>query len=52
MAVVVRKHAKLAYAFMRVIDPREMEKLSRTCRKLREGDPVKLIREIMMDDGE
>jgi DNA-binding MarR family transcriptional regulator len=52
IATVVKRHAKLVYAFMRVIDPREMDRFGRTCRKLREGDPFKLIKEIMMEDAE
>lgn len=52
MAVVMRRHTKLIYALMRAIDMREAERLSRTCRKIREGDAVKLIRELMMDDGD
>ena len=50
MAVVARKHAKLIYALMRAINMREAERLSRTCRRIREGDAVKLIRELMMED--
>jgi len=50
MAVVTRRHAKLIYALMRAIDMRETERLSRTCRKIREGDAVKLIKELMMED--
>jgi len=52
MAVVMRRHAKLIYALMKVIDPREMDRLSRSCRRIREGDSLKLIRELMMEDYE
>ena len=50
MAMVMRRHAKLIYALMKVIDPREMDRLSRSCRRIREGDPLKLIQELMMED--
>lgn len=52
MAVVMRRHAKLVYAFMRAVNPRAMENVSRACRKIREGDPFKLIHELMMEDVE
>ena len=52
MAMVMRRHAKLIYALMKVVDPREMDRLSRTCRRIREGDSLKLIRELMMEDYE
>lgn len=52
MAVVMRRHAKLIYALMKVVDPREMDRLSRSCRRIREGDSLKLIRELMMEDYE
>ena len=42
----------LIYALMRAIDTREAERLSRTCRKIREGDAVRLIKELMMEDSE
>jgi DNA-binding MarR family transcriptional regulator len=51
-ATVIRRHAKLVYAFMRVIAPREMDRMSRTCQKIRKGDPFKLIQELMMEDVE
>jgi DNA-binding MarR family transcriptional regulator len=51
-ALVIRRNAKLVYAFMRVIDPREMDRFSRTCQRIREGDPIKLIKELMMEDVE
>lgn len=49
-ASVIRRHAKLVYALMRAVDLRDLDGLSRTCRKIREGDPLKLIRELMMED--
>jgi DNA-binding MarR family transcriptional regulator len=52
MAGVLPRHEKLVYALMRAIDPREMDRLSRTCRKIREGDVAKLIKELMMEDVE
>jgi DNA-binding MarR family transcriptional regulator len=51
-ARAIFSHAKLVYAFMRAIDLREMNRFARTCRKIREGDPFKLIKELMMEDVE
>jgi hypothetical protein len=31
---------------------RDAKRLSRTCRRIREGDAVKLIKELMMEDLE
>jgi hypothetical protein len=50
VAVVRRRHSKLVYAFMRAIDAREVDTLSRACKKLREGDIMKLLNEIMTED--
>jgi len=50
MRGVMRRHGKLIYALMCAIDPRDMDRLSRTCRRIREGDVVKLIKELMMED--
>ena len=52
VAGVMPRHEKLIYALMRAINPREMDRLSRTCRRIREGDVVKLIKELMMEDVE
>lgn len=43
---VIPKHAKIVKAFMRSIDSREQESLSRICRKLRERDVVKFVSEL------
>ena len=50
MAEVRRRHAKLVYALMRALDMREAERLSRMCQKIREGDPLRLIKELIMED--
>ncbi len=49
---VLPRHAKMVKALMRALDGREQESISRVCRKLREGDPVKFFGEIMMMDEE
>ncbi len=46
--VVFPRHAKLVFAFMRALTMREQDTLTRVCRKLREGDVVKLLDEITM----
>jgi DNA-binding MarR family transcriptional regulator len=52
IGVVLPKHAKAVKAFMRALDGREQETLSRLCRKLREGDVVKFWREMRYLDEE
>lgn len=52
MGVVLPKHAKAVKAFMRALDGREQESLSRICRKLREGDVVRFWREMRRLDEE
>jgi MarR family 2-MHQ and catechol resistance regulon transcriptional repressor len=47
IGVVFPNHAKIVKALMRAIDSREQESLSRICRKLREGDVVRYISELM-----
>jgi DNA-binding MarR family transcriptional regulator len=49
---VLTRYAGVMREIMRGIDPREMESLSRICKKLREGDVVKFVREIRMQDEE
>jgi len=49
---VLTRYSKVVKSIMRGIDPREMETLSRICRKLREGDAVKFLREMRMMDEE
>ena len=49
---VLPRHSKLVKSLFRVLDSREQMSLSRLCRKLREGDPVKFIREITMQEVE
>ena len=49
---VLTRYAGVMKGIMRGIDPREMETLSRICRKLREGDAVKFLREMRMMDEE
>jgi MarR family transcriptional regulator, 2-MHQ and catechol-resistance regulon repressor len=49
---VLPRHRKLVKSFMRVLDGREQNTLSRLCQKLREGDVLKFIREIRIEDEE
>ncbi|MFZ0980830.1 MAG: MarR family transcriptional regulator [Candidatus Acidiferrales bacterium] len=49
---VLPRHSKLVKSLMRVLDAREQDTLSRICRKLREGDVMKFVREIRMEDEE
>jgi DNA-binding MarR family transcriptional regulator len=51
MHIVFPRHVKLVFAFMRALEMREQESLSRTCRKLREGDVVKMLDEITLEDA-
>ena len=41
---------RLCKAEMEVLDGREQTTLSRLCRKLREGDVVKFVKELMVKD--
>jgi DNA-binding MarR family transcriptional regulator len=50
MRVVLPRHAKLVFAFMKALSGKEQETLSRACRKLREGDVVKMLDEIMTEE--
>jgi DNA-binding MarR family transcriptional regulator len=45
-------HAKVVKAEMKVLDGRQQETLSRMCVKLREGDAVKFVKELMILRGE
>jgi DNA-binding MarR family transcriptional regulator len=45
-----RRHAKVVYAFMRALALRDVDRLGETCRKIREGDPFRLIQELTMED--
>jgi DNA-binding MarR family transcriptional regulator len=47
---VFPKHAKVVKSLMRALDAREQQSLSRICRKLREGDPIKFLREMVFED--
>lgn len=49
---VLTRYSKIMKRIMGGMDPREQESLSRICRKLREGDVVKFVREIRMQDEE
>lgn len=49
---VFPKHAVVVKARMRVLDGREQETLSRLCRKLREGDLLKFLKEMLYEDVE
>ncbi len=50
MRRAVPRYSKLVKAFMLALHAREQESLVRICEKLREGDVVKLVREITMED--
>lgn len=50
MHVVLPRHAKLVFAFMKALSMKEQETLGRACRKLREGDVVKMLDEIMTEE--
>jgi MarR family transcriptional regulator, 2-MHQ and catechol-resistance regulon repressor len=52
IARVFGAHAKVVRARMRVLQGREQQKLGAMCRKLREGDPVKFLKEMMWEDVE
>lgn len=52
MKDVVPRYSKLVKAFMLALYAREQESLVRICEKLREGDVVKLVREIRIVDEE
>jgi hypothetical protein len=50
---VLPNHSKLVKSMFRVLDMREQESLMRLCRKLREGDVVKFLKEITVErEGE
>jgi MarR family 2-MHQ and catechol resistance regulon transcriptional repressor len=44
---VFPRHAKMVFALMKAIDAREQESIKHVCQKLREGDPVKFIKEMI-----
>jgi DNA-binding MarR family transcriptional regulator len=46
------RQVKLIKALMRAVDGREQESISRVCRKLREGDVLKFVSELMHEDVE
>lgn len=50
---VLPGHSKMVKSLLRVLDAREQDTLSRICRKLREGDVTKFVRELRMErEGE
>jgi hypothetical protein len=49
---VLTRYSKIMAWIMRGVDSREMETLSRICRKLREGDVFKFLQEMRMVDEE
>ena len=49
---VLTRYSKVVKSIMGGVNFREMESLSRICRKLREGDAVKFLREMRMMDEE
>jgi len=53
MKDVLPRHSKLVKALLRVLEAREQDTLSRICRKLREGDVMKFVKEITTErEGE
>jgi hypothetical protein len=50
IAHVIEKHKKVVKAWMRVLDAREQQSLSRLCRRLRQGDVVKFVKDIRVVD--
>src|SRR6185437_14592790 len=49
---VLPKQAKFVKSLMRALDGREQQTLSRLCRKLREGDALKFVKEIRHVDAD
>ena len=49
---VLPRNMKLVLAFMRALEWREQETLIRTCRKLRDGDILRFLREMEFQDVE
>ncbi|HTX15242.1 MAG TPA: MarR family transcriptional regulator [Candidatus Baltobacteraceae bacterium] len=49
---VLPSHSKVVKSLMRALEGREQETLSRLCRKLREGDVMKFVSEMMHEDQE
>ncbi|HKQ88545.1 MAG TPA: MarR family transcriptional regulator [Candidatus Acidoferrales bacterium] len=52
IASVIPRQAKLVYALMLAVSVYQVDALVETCRKLREGNVVKLLNEITMRDQE
>ena len=52
MKDVVPRHSKLVKALLRVLHIREQDTLVRICLKLRQGDILKFVHEIRMQDDE
>jgi MarR family 2-MHQ and catechol resistance regulon transcriptional repressor len=52
VAKVAPKHARVVKAEMRALEGREQSTLARLCGKLKEGDPVAFMREMMRQDPE
>ena len=50
IAHVIEKHKKVVKAWMRVLDAREQQSLSRLSRRLRQGDVVKFVKDIRVVD--
>jgi len=47
---VLPTHSKLVKAFLRVLNGTEQESLARMCRKLREGDVMRFVKELTMEE--
>jgi MarR family 2-MHQ and catechol resistance regulon transcriptional repressor len=50
IGAIFPKHAKVVKSLMRVLTTSEQATLSKLCRRVKEGDPVKFIREIIMQE--
>jgi DNA-binding MarR family transcriptional regulator len=50
IAYVFPKHAKVVKSYMKALDGREQETLARLCQKLREGDVLRFVKEMMLGD--
>jgi len=51
MRNLLPNHSKLVKSLMRVLNAKEQDSLFRICRKLREGDVMKFVREITHEDS-
>lgn len=50
IADVFPKHTKVVKSYMKALDGREQESLARLCQKLRKGDVLRFVKEMMLGD--